>query len=355
MSIRSGSLLLASLLLLAACGGESDDTPPPSGNTGGSSGSGNTGGSGGSATGGTSGSGGSNGATGTIDEFLASYTELICTLVSPCCAAKGYDSSGKTCRSLFGSVDKSKYDVSAYDPAKGKKCLDDVKAVNSAGADCDGGFGVDPESFESCKGVLPPKDGNKAPGDTCESNAQCALVADYTETECVTDISFVEGGGTKETTYCRVERPGKEGEGPCTRTIDGNTSSSSGGSDTPLTKGVSCDVAQGLHCPTVGEKCARFLAAGESCTFNDRCVEGFTCKEGICASKAKDGEACQFSDDCVQGFTCDTTAKACKAKLAEGGACKSSDDCLGSCTNGVCKGSGGLEDLGYAFICGQKM
>jgi hypothetical protein len=305
------------------------------------------------------GSGEGGGGAETLDSFLSSYTDAVCASIAPCCGAKGFDSSGATCRALLGSTDKSKLDAAAYNPEKGKQCLAEVRAA-SASVNCDKDLGVDSEAIPSCKEAVPIKGGGKALGDTCEDDDECVSVAGA-EVDCARD-SIYKDGSFQEFTYCRAERVGKEGEGPCTKTIDGSSYSSSGGSEEKITDGFTCDVAQGLYCPTVGEKCARYLADGESCQSSSggssgQCLKNSSCKEGVCAPKPKAGEPCQSSyGDCAEGFTCDTATKACKAKLAEGAACKSNDDCLGSCTNGACKGSGGsgLEDLGYAFVCGPK-
>lgn len=310
------------------------------------------------ACGGDSDSGGT-GSSATASEFAASYADLICAKLAPCCAAKGFDGSGTQCRALVaGSASSDKVDASAYDPAKGQKCLAEMKVALEGQDVCAQGTKIDDTGAPSCENVLPVKGGGKAAGEPCSEDDECAAISGA-EVECYKTTQFTNGG-SQQISYCRSFKPGKEGDGPCFWTIDGNSRSSSLSSDEQISQGVSCDLADGLYCAGgsssgAPSKCKRILEDGVACSFSDRCKDTSFCSGGECMPRLAVGVSCAESSlACTESAYCDSKAKVCAEKKAEGKACEFNEECEGICNNGLCEASGSLEDFGFLLLCGPK-
>lgn len=287
--------------------------------------------------------------------FIDSYVDILCSAVGSCCAEKGYDGSGMQCKAFAKMSFTPEKLKPNYDPAKGKKCLDEMQAFVQASYSCTNGASNKQGPDSSCTEVL--LGGDKALGEPCKEDDDCAASTDpNTKVECYQTTTSSEGK-SQDITYCRaIKSGGKEGEGPCLITVDGDMSSSFG-SGQKTTEGVSCDVAEGLYCPSAKDDkqspvCTRILNEGEACTFSDRCGKDLDCNDNKCTSRAKVGEPCDFS--CVEAAYCDKSTKKCAAKKAAGMACESFEECEGSCSNSVCEKSGSLEDFGLMMLCGAK-
>jgi hypothetical protein len=63
----------------------------------------------------------------------------------------------------------------------------------------------------------------------------------------------------------------------------------------------SCPDADLSKTPPVEGTCQAHIAAGAACTFNDKCVMGQGCTNGMCAPVKAGGTACGSDDECASG------------------------------------------------------
>jgi hypothetical protein len=284
---------------------------------------------------------GDSGGAGSQEAFVASY----CDLFIPCCAKAGLRSDGTQCKLFLGAfAPQGKYDKQA-----GEACLAEAKAASSKADFCDTGL-----ESAVCDKVFGEPSGSKKPGETCESDSDCAASSEG-KVDCATAFS-----GSAQIRKCQVQVRGKAGDQPCVGTVEGNTTFSSGSGDDVPAKGYLCYDKDGLRCDSKTNSCLAYKAVGEACISNGDCVSTTYCDsvQDKCAERKAVGAACSetgFSSDreCVVGNYC-STAKTCMALIAEGGACTSGVQCLsGDCVNSKC-GPKGASDFGLALICGTK-
>ncbi|MGZ3418230.1 MAG: hypothetical protein ACXVEF_19405 [Polyangiales bacterium] len=271
----------------------------------------------------------------------SSFVSNYCDAFAPCCAKAGRPSDGSQCRAFIGAFTSS----SSFNQAAADKCIADINAAKNNPDFCTSG-----SSTPSCSNVFKSTSsgGSKAPGETCDSDSDCAPSPEGTA-NC--GSIFKSGMTIKK---CQIVIVGKAGDSPCVSTIDGNITYFSGSStsmDVPP-KGYSCNKASGLRCDSTTEKCVALAKEGESCTSSDACSQDLYCPSGTdskCTARKAAGQPCTF-DECVKTAFCDSSAtKTCVAKTPTGGACTTSTACEGgSCVNGKC----GSNDLGLAFLCG---
>ena len=283
-------------------------------------------------------------------EWVAKY----CDLLMPCCTKYGLASDGRQCRSLFGSL------TVGYDATAGDACLREMRAAQANPDFCGGGGGN--KLAPSCEKVFPRSSGGtKKPGDACSTDSECATSAQGR----VSCASKTETGGAR-TSVCQVAIAGKEGDGPCSGTVDGNVTFGSGYSPSPPpSQTFVCEVKDGVDCPSTlsstdpPPKCVRIGEIGSPCTSSfgsNSCVKAAYCDSAdkTCKARIAVGEACfKFSSDCAIGAYCDDTTLKCTPAVAEGAACTTSEQCLSrNCDNKKCAKAGDLSALGYLLICG---
>lgn len=279
---------------------------------------------------------------GSRDTFIAQ----ICEQYMPCCTKAGKPSDGAQCRSFYGAFAAS----ATYDAAAADKCLAEIKGQASSPTFCDDGMSS--SKAPSCNGVFNAgSTGTKKPGETCESDDDCAPSAEG-QVECRS--VFTSGATIKK---CQLQIVGKAGDGPCLGTVDGNMTSYNSSGDTDVQpRGYLCNVASGLRCDGTTDKCTAIPKLGEACTSSG----SYSCtKDAYCDSTAKQcvarktaGATCDgFSEQCADGTYCDNATKKCTTSLAIGAPCTSSMQCASkSCVNSACAAPGG--SLTTAFLCG---
>ncbi len=285
---------------------------------------------------GGSGSGGSGGSA-DVDQFVSSY----CAEFSSCCAAAGLPSDGAQCRALYGAFAPR----GSYDSAKGAACLDEIRALPDK---CE----ATSMSPPSCENVFAQTAGTKAPGETCDTDSDCAPSA-MGEVQCASD--FVDGATIQQ---CQVQIPGKAGDSPCIATKSGNVTSFFGTMDGIPESGYVCNTADGLACDGQTLECTLIPKVGEPCGsgFGGDCEAGAHCDfaSDTCKAALGVGEACMSDQDCGTSGYCDPVGKRCVARAEEGAACTKSVECESNqCTNQKCEASG-LDNLGLAFVCGSN-
>lgn len=293
------------------------------------------------------GSGGSGGGAGDTSSFASQY----CEIFSQCCGKKGYPTDGSTCRNFLNQGASGRQ----YDPVAGDACLGELRAASSKPDFCESGT-----SPASCKAVYKSSGGGVAPGQACTEDEDCASSPDG-DVECARQFN----SSGSDTRVCQVQIRGKEGDGPCVGTRDGNTTSfsSSSTNDEPLpARAYICNVSDNLACDGQTRKCVRIQDVGGPCDGSGQydCVKTAYCdyQKKTCVARLPAGTDCgsTFSSNvCQEKLYCDQTTKKCTQALATGTACQRSDQCESrSCVNGKCEEGSSLGDLGYVLLCGPK-
>jgi hypothetical protein len=288
---------------------------------------------------------GDGGGAGSADAFIASY----CDLLSPCCSKAGLRSDGQQCRLFFGLVPKSSYDKQA-----GEACLAEerAKAGNPEFCQSNGGGGESP----SCAKVFGEKAGSMKPGETCDSDNDCAASSEG-KVACATAFS---GGG--QIRKCQVQVRGKAGDKPCVASVEGISRLFNTSVDDVPSKGYLCYDADNLRCDSTSSSCVPFNTAGETCTssFNGECAAGTYCDDTTKKCTAQKALGAMCSDDgfsshsqCAAGGYCKAPG-VCTAQVADGGTCSSDNECKSNrCVNSKCGAMVG-GDFGLALLCGEK-
>ncbi len=161
--------------------------------------------------------------------------------------------------------------------------------------------------------------GSKKLGEACAAEAECAP-------------SFEGVVACKG--VCQVTKRGKDGDGPCVATIDGDVETRLEG-DASGAEAFVCFLRDELLCDPGSKKCIKPIEVGGECTDSAACVRSAYCDADTkkCATRKASGSSCQEGEcqgPCEEGF--------CKAKVSEGGACKDDTVCDEglACTGGMC-------------------
>lgn len=300
-------------------------------------------------------SGGTGSSSGTVGSGTdrAAFIDEFCNAIGQCCARVNKPANPAQCKQLLEQLGGEL----EYDAAKGSQCLSSVRSRQSAPGFCD-----DITPGDSCNGVFREKGavgGTKQPGEACENDTDCATSAEG-------KVDCVYAGASKR--FCQVSiEYGREGDGPCSYTKDGNTStsesSSSSGADAGSTnppRAYVCNVADGLYCQN-GQACVKMGAPNDTCSTSN--YSSFQCgKNGFCDYTSKKcverlgvgGNCGTSSNACSEDTRCDYMSKKCVAKLADGAACQSSLDCTSQrCSNMVCTARSSGDDESLKIFCGQ--
>lgn len=275
----------------------------------------------------------------TASEFAASY----CGLLKPCCAMAGLPTDGQQCQALIG------FFGAGYQADKGKACLDEMRAASQRSDFCESAN----TNSATCDAVFVTATGKKKPGEACEDDDECAPSGEG-DVECATE--FV---GNAQIRKCQVQVRGKEGDGPCSATVDGNITFGGGGSanDVPA-KTFTCHVADGLSCSSQTGKCTKIAPVGGACTSSFQsyaCVDAAFCDSTkmMCVAKLAVGSPCSLGSTCVDAAYCDDSNDTCVARRADAATCDDDEQCQSdNCVNGKCAKDSSASDFGLAFICG---
>lgn len=161
--------------------------------------------------------------------------------------------------------------------------------------------------------------GSKKPGDSCTADAECAP-------------SFEGVVACKG--VCQVTKRGKDGDGPCVATVDGDVETRVEG-DASGPDVFVCFLRDELTCDPSTKKCIAPIAVGGACEESAACIRTAYCDADTkkCTTRKANGNSCQEGEcqgQCTDGF--------CKAASAEGGDCKDSTVCAKglACTGGKC-------------------
>jgi hypothetical protein len=151
--------------------------------------------------------------------------------------------------------------------------------------------------------------GKKAIGEGCATTAECAP-------------SFLGTVACKS--VCQVTKRGKEGEGPCVATIDGDSETRLKG-DVTGSEIYNCYLRDELVCDPTEKKCIKPVTSSGECTDSTECVVGFYCNEDteLCEIRRSNGSACDDDEQC-QG-TCEEGF--CESSPEEGGRCATTAGC----------------------------
>jgi len=260
--------------------------------------------------------------------FMAAY----CDVFTPCCAAAGYATDGKLCRAEGMLSPPSGFQKSA-----GDACLQDLRAAAATADFCKTGD----SQITSCQTVF-GHHADKAPGDACSTDSDCAPSADGSVV-----CAFSTAGS-----ICQVRTKGAENDTPCVGTTGGDVPFEPSSSSTTPARGFLCDWGDGLRCD--GTACVRLKSLGDACTIGvQECAASAFCDfaTATCAVRKNVGESCgDGSYECVMGTTCGANMT-CVAQGAIGATCQIEAECLSlACQGGVCTEA---ENLGLLLLCGS--
>lgn len=245
------------------------------------------------------------------ERFASRYADIYCAGMAPCCQAAGNPHEVDACRQLFGLFGYAAAQAKHFDSAAADQCLVELETTLAT---------CDTREPEVCGRVF---SGDRAPGQPCESEADCALPASG-DTTC--DYSFESGSDPSG--ICKVVLPAADGQ-PC-----GDT-----GSTTELHR---CTEDPGFYCEHATNTCRARVPVGADCS-SGQCAVDARCDSATltCVALAPVGGKCSGSSDCVAEAFCDPSGT-CFAKKAAGEACSGFDECSGFCDSdtGKCTGSG---------------
>lgn len=261
-------------------------------------------------------------------EFIAPY----CDVFTPCCAAAGFATDGKSCRAL-GSLAVP----AGFQKSDGDACLTDLRAAAMTADFCKTGD----SQIASCQ-VAFGHHADKAPGDACSTDSDCAPSAEGSVV-----CTFATSGS-----ICQVRIAGAENDTPCVGTTGGDVPFEPPTSSTTPARGYLCDMGDGLRC--TGTACVRLKPVGAACSIGvQECAVTAFCEYATmtCVARKNAGDMCGDSSyECVAGTTCGFSST-CVAKGDLGASCQIAAECLSNgCTGGVCAEP---ENLGLLLLCGS--
>jgi len=266
------------------------------------------------------------------------FADAFCAEVAKCCVQHGLPGDGQMCMLMSSGT--------GYNATAGEACLAEIRNEVANGTFCQSGS----SSSSPCNSVYQGSTGNKQPGETCQSDNDCAKSADG---QVVCASAYLNGAFVEK---CQVQIPGKQGDTPCLGTQDGTIFTGDTTSTDVLARGYVCDTADGLRCSAGA--CVVLAAAGDICVYSSDCVGSAYCdySQRKCVARVGNGGVCtgSDSDECVAGNYCDSAAKQCAAQLANGATCSDYSMCLsGTCTGNVCQDDL-LSDFAWGFLCGSS-
>jgi hypothetical protein len=261
--------------------------------------------------------------TSTSTGFIRGY----CDLVSHCCSlGVGLDA----CRQRITPPSMVE---SSYDQAAGADCIKQVQAALSAGTFC----GTYLPGAQSCPDVY--KGSLAGPGESCSRDGDCAP-STQGAVHCVVTTSNLHS------MTCQVQTRGKEGDGPCFLTLDGDNFSLGPEPMGPI--GYACDRKDNLFCggsatceriQDVGSNCDLYDSGYREPTPSNSCVATAYCDHATmqCAARASIGGDCS-SAGCVDTAYCDPNTNQCAARKPDGSACSDIyNECSSDCFDKVCQ------------------
>ena len=289
-------------------------------------------------SGGTSGSGGSSGTGGgahdpsTLDGFFAA----LCASEAPCCVEGGFSADPAECLSFFRSL---QVDVT-YDAAKGADCVEWLRASTRDYTIC---LGTQTPPA-SCDDALVAPQGERLPGDTCSTPADCAPSTEG-EVDCHLELL-----SSTTTMKCQLQIRGKAADAPCLGTRDDTGTSGLVFEGGAPARGYICNLADGLYCD--GTACAPTSPVGGPCDETHLCDNASYCDfgAGACVARRALTAPCDADGQCLKSLYCNPENDACATRLATGAACTDSAQCASSiCSNGSCYADDA--GLGLDLIC----
>jgi len=244
------------------------------------------------------------------DSFISDY----CEIVSDCCnKILSLPKDGASCKARVTNLDpKMLADAQAR-----TDCLAQLRKVAPLSDFCSE-FGnlEQPACPDPRRKALT---GSKKAGEACTADAECAPSFE----------GVVACNGV-----CQVTKRGKDGDGPCVATMDGQVETRLDGDATGPDAFV-CFLRDELACDPGSKKCVKPSAVGGECADSATCVRAAHCDSATkkCATRKANGNSCKEGEcqgQCVDGF--------CEAAASEGDDCKDVSLCAEglACTGGKC-------------------
>jgi hypothetical protein len=249
------------------------------------------------------------------EKFWASYADLYCNGVAPCCKATGQANDVDACRQFVGVLGIA-FSKGKFSQANADQCLSELRAW-----DCN------TDTPDSCSRIF---EGTVQPGGSCSTSQDCARPVDG-------DVTCHWTGSSSSDGTCKTVPTPATGQ-PCG--FDAYT-------DTEYYK---CEDDPALYCDN--GTCSARIALGQPCA-SGSCVAGATCAsdststQTVCVAQVAVGGDCS-SVECVDEAYCDSSSNLCVAKKAEGEACTTFSECLGFCDSDTSKCVGSSSSAGVS-------
>lgn len=247
------------------------------------------------------------------EAFLADY----CEITSECCnRVLSLPKDDPTCKQRVVRLDPSMVD----DAQARTDCLAQLRRVAALTDFCTDFGNLDLSACPDArrKELAASAASGKKLGDACAADVECAPSFE----------GVVACNGV-----CQVTKRGKDGDGPCVATVDGDVETRLEG-DVSGGEAFVCFLRDELVCDPAGKKCIKPVAIGGACSDSGACVRSAFCDGGEkCATRKASGSSCKEGEcqgDCVDGF--------CTAPAAEGASCSSNAACGEglACVSGKC-------------------
>lgn len=248
------------------------------------------------------------------NQFLSDY----CEIIKPCCPliAGSVPSTAEACAKRIREIDPQ----IVKDVRARTDCLAQLRNLTPKSDFCQDFGNLEQPACPDIRRKL--LTGAKKPGEACTTDAECAPSYD---------------GFVTCKTVCQVTKRGKEGDGPCVLTVDGQI-------ERPLKDAASgaeafvCYTRDGFYCDSDAKKCQKPLANGSDCARDEQCEKTSFCDPNTnkCANRKSLNNACSIDSQCARTAHCEESF-CVEDTLDEGADCDKDELCKTDfCSNGKC-------------------
>jgi hypothetical protein len=248
----------------------------------------------------------------------ADFVKTYCQIIVPCCqSALNLPPGQEACEKRVRETDS----VVVKDQRARTDCIAQLRNLTPKNDFCTEFGNLEQPACPDIRRKV--STGAKKPGEPCATNAECAPSFD---------------GPVTCNTVCQVSKRGKEGDGPCTMTIEGDIQRPLKDAPAPGASSFICYATDKIYCDSEEKKCVKPLALAAACTRDEQCEKTAYCDPNTnkCANRKAVGNACTIDAQCARTAHCKDTF--CVADdLDEGADCEKDELCKTDfCSGGKC-------------------